>query len=116
MKKFISVIVEGYFGPFSVKIVHMAFEKKILDTIRCPRCNATAELRLDQKPPKDNWVFVYIVCPTCRLNRYSHVTTRKAVLLQGRINKLKNSGKKGRFISDRISKLEEMKRGAERSI
>lgn len=94
----------------------MAFEIKVLDKIRCPRCNAKAELRIDQRKPNGNWIFVYIVCSTCRLNRYSHVTTRKAVLLQVRINKLKNSGKKSKLLDDRIAKLEEMKRGAERSV
>lgn len=93
----------------------MAFEMKVLDKIRCPRCNAMAELRIDQRKPNGNWIFVYIVCSTCRLNRYSHVTTRKAVKLQARINKLRRKAPKSRLLDDKLSKLEEMKKGAERS-
>lgn len=88
---------------------------KILEKIHCPRCNAIAELRVDQKSPKNNWVFVYIVCSTCKLVKYSHSTTRKAVYLQSRINKLRKNTHRSRVLNDRISKLEEMKRGAERS-
>lgn len=91
----------------------MAFELKVLDKISCPRCNGKAELRIDQKKPNGNWVFVYIVCPICKLNRYTYSTTRKAIYLQSRINKLKNNAPKSRILNDRIAKLEEMKRRAE---
>lgn len=91
----------------------MAFELKVLDKISCPRCNGKAELRIDQKEPMGNWVFVYIVCPICKLNRYSHSTTRKAIYIQGRIDKLKKNAPKSRMLNDRISKLEELKRRAE---
>lgn len=93
----------------------MAFEMKILGEIHCPRCNAIAELRIDQKPPKNNWVFVYIVCSTCRLNKYSHTTTRKAVKIESQIKRLKKKSLVSPSISDKIKKLEELKRGAERS-
>lgn len=93
----------------------MAFETKILGKISCPRCNAKAELRIDEKPSKNNWIFVYIVCSTCRLKKYSHSTTRKAVYLQSRINKLRKNTPKSRVWNDKIDKLEELKRGAERS-
>lgn len=91
----------------------MAFEIKVLGKIRCPRCNAMAELRIDQKPPKNNWIFVYVVCSTCRLIRYSHVTTRKSVKLQSKINKLKKNVPRSKALDARITKLEEIKRGAE---
>jgi hypothetical protein len=93
----------------------MAFEMKVLDKIRCPRCNAKAELRIDQKEPKGNWVFVFIVCHTCKLNKYSHSTTRKAVYFQSRINRLKKNAPESRMLTDKLKKLEELKRGAERS-
>lgn len=91
----------------------MAFELKVLDKISCPRCNGKAELRIDQKQPNGNWVFVYIVCPICKLNKYSHSTTRKAVYIQSRINKLRRNTPKSRMLDDRISKLEKMKAKAE---
>lgn len=91
----------------------MPFQIKVLDTISCPRCNGKAELRIDEKDPVKNWVFVYIVCPICKLHKYSYSTTRKAIYLQARINKLKKNAPKSRMLDARISKLEDMKRRAE---
>jgi uncharacterized protein YbaR (Trm112 family) len=91
----------------------MAFELKILDIISCPRCNATAELRIDQKKTNSKYVLVYMVCSTCRLNRYSHTTTPKAVKIRGQIKRLK-SKQGNRKVHDKISELERLEKAAER--
>jgi len=95
-------------------MVEMAFETKILDTIHCPRCNGMAELRIDQKESPRKWVLVYLVCPICKLNRYSHTTTRKAVKIHSQIKRLKKKSVVGRRVQESIRKLEEMKIKAER--
>lgn len=91
----------------------MPFEIKILDKIHCPRCNGMAELRIDQRKTDNEWVLVYIVCPICRLNRYSYTTTLKATKIHAKIKNLKSkrlTPKRDRL----IKKLEELKLQAER--
>lgn len=68
----------------------MPFEIKILDKIHCPRCNGMAEQRVDIKKPTHDIVPVYIVCPICRLNRYSHTTTMVDVKKHARLKRLKS--------------------------
>lgn len=98
----------------------MPFELKVLGKINCPRCNAVAEQRVDKHKNDYKLVLVYIVCPTCRLEKYSYTTTRKAILIQQRINQLSrrnNNLPKSRVFrkrNDIIKKLEEEKLRAER--
>ena len=66
----------------------MAFELKVLDKIHCPRCNGKAELRIDVQKRSEKHTLVYIVCDICKLNRYSHTTTPKAIKYHQRIKKL----------------------------
>lgn len=93
----------------------MPFELKVIDRVHCPRCNGKAELRIDQHKTDTKWVLVYVVCPVCKLNRYMYSTTRKAIQMQQRIQRLKNaymkSPKKSRVLRDRITKLENDSRG-----
>lgn len=93
----------------------MPFETKSLGEIHCPRCNGMAQLRIDHRQPIRNFVFVYIVCPICKLNKYNHTTTRKSVILQSRINRLKkkdvNNLSKRRKINAKIKKLENLSGG-----
>jgi hypothetical protein len=49
-----------------------------------------AEQRIDVKKPTHDIVLVYIICPICRLNRYSHTTTMVAVKNHARLKKLKS--------------------------
>ena len=99
----------------------MAFELKVLDKISCPRCNGKAELRLDQQKRGNKFVLVYIVCDICKLNRYSHTTTPKAVKLHQRIKKV--NAKRSRVsrnssldaaLARQVELLEELKAQAER--
>jgi uncharacterized protein YbaR (Trm112 family) len=94
----------------------MAFELRILDTISCPRCNATAELRIDEKKTNSKYVLVHIVCQTCRLRKYSHTTTHKAVRIHQQIRKLKSRSmfQGRRNLARRIEKLEMLEQQAER--
>lgn len=98
----------------------MPFDLKILETRNCPRCNAIAHLRVDKHKNNYKLVLVYIVCPTCRLEKYSHTTTRKAIQIQQRINQLRRRNDKlprsrvFRKRNDIIQKLEEEKLNAER--
>jgi transcription elongation factor Elf1 len=66
----------------------MAFEKKVLDNITCPRCNAVAELRIDIKEPSGKMIFVYISCKVCRLVRFHSTTTKKAMKYDKIIKKM----------------------------
>lgn len=93
----------------------MAFEIKVIGRQHCPRCNGIAELRIDQREPVRKLVLVYIVCPVCKLKRYSHTTTRKDVILKSRIKRLKgkdvNNLSKKRKINAKIKKLENLSGG-----
>lgn len=68
----------------------MAYERKIYYKTNCPRCSySQAELRLDVKKVEGERELVYLVCPMCKLSMYQFSTTKKAVKLQSRIEKLK---------------------------
>jgi len=70
----------------------MAYERKIYEKTSCPRCSySQAELRLDIVKPISGRYLVYFVCPMCRLTQYRFSTTKKAVRLQSRIEKLKRA-------------------------
>lgn len=86
----------------------MPFELKILDNIHCPRCNGKAELRIDQHKSDSKIVLVYVVCPICRLNRYSHTTTRKAIKIHSKIKKLKKKSVLSPAATQHLKQLEKM--------
>ncbi len=70
----------------------MAYERKIYEKTKCPRCSfSQAELRLDFVKPIEGRYLVYFVCPMCRLTQYRFSTTKKAIKLTSRIEKLKGS-------------------------
>ena len=91
----------------------MAFELKVLEKVSCPRCNGKAELRIDQKKNDTRFILVYTVCNVCKLNRYSHTTTRKEIKTQREINKLKEmvarNHKNKKSILARIEKLKKLR-------
>jgi hypothetical protein len=46
-----------------------------------------AEIRVDGDVPGSNAVLVYLVCPKCRLRRYVMRTTKKVILIQGKLDR-----------------------------
>ena len=99
----------------------MPFEIKVLDTINCPRCNGKAELRIDQHKNDIERVLVYIICPICRLNKYSHTILKDDLKIAKRIKTLKNrhalanNPNVKRSILDKITKLEQL-RGRQKGV
>jgi rubredoxin len=70
----------------------MAYDRKIYEKTNCPRCSySKAELRLDVVKPTNDRYLVYFVCPICKLSQYRFSTTKKAVKLQSRIEKLQRA-------------------------
>ena len=55
--------------------------QKILREINCPRCNAEAQERLEDK---DKFVLIYFWCDKCKLKRNMGLTTRRALKLKKR--------------------------------
>jgi len=80
----------------------MPFELRILEKIHCPRCNGIAEYRIDHGKKDKNFVTVYIVCPVCRLNRYSHTATFKEIKLTRKIEKLEKRAEEKPHLRGRI--------------
>lgn len=64
----------------------MPFIRLVLRELNCPRCNAIAQLRIEEE--RGDACVVYIVCSKCRLHSYQGITTRKAVTLMGQEEKL----------------------------
>lgn len=100
----------------------MSFELKILDIVSCPRCNGKAQLRLDQEKRNPKHVLVYIVCDVCKLRRYSHTTTPKAVKIHQKIKRLNEKRSRvarntslDNALASQIRILEGLKTKAERS-
>ena len=63
----------------------MAFIQKIIQKISCPRCNAEAQLRAEDR---NEYVIIMLQCPKCKLERRVGLTTRKALNLKKRRLKL----------------------------
>lgn len=57
----------------------MPSDIKILYELNCPRCNAKAQLRVEDQHA--NMCLLYIVCDKCKLRKYQGIATRKAVNL-----------------------------------
>jgi len=74
------------------------FVQKILREISCPRCNAIAQERLEDR---DNAVVIQLVCPKCKLKRNLGITTRKALKLKKRQKKLRESLSRAKNQRDR---------------
>lgn len=64
----------------------MTFVKIVLQELHCPRCNAIAQLRIEEE--RDKACLVYIVCNKCRLRQFHSITSRKAITLMGIEQKL----------------------------
>lgn len=66
----------------------MPFIQKILREVNCPRCNAIAQERLEDR---ENSVIIILRCDKCRLTKNLGLTTRKALNLRKRQQKLRKS-------------------------
>lgn len=64
----------------------MTFVRLVIKELNCPRCNAIAQLRIEEE--RGDACVVYIVCSKCKLREYKYLTTRKAVSLMGKQEKL----------------------------
>lgn len=62
------------------------FVQKILREVHCPRCNAIAQERLEDR---DEFVIIILWCDKCKLRKYLGVTTRPALRLRKRQTKLR---------------------------
>ncbi len=65
----------------------MSFIQKILREVHCPRCNAIAQERLEDR---DETVIIVLWCDKCKLRRNLGYTTRKALKLKKRQQKLRD--------------------------
>jgi transposase-like protein len=64
----------------------MTFIQKILKEVHCPRCNAIAQERLEDR---EESVIIILWCDKCKLKRNLGITTRRALKLKKRQEKLK---------------------------
>lgn len=64
----------------------MIGQRLILRELHCPRCNAIAQLRVEEE--REVACIVYIVCRKCKLTKYYGITTRKAINLMSKEEKL----------------------------
>lgn len=64
----------------------MSFVQKVLREVNCPRCNAIAQERLEDQ---GDFVIIILLCQKCRLQRNLGLTTRKALKLRKRQQKLR---------------------------
>lgn len=84
----------------------MAFERKIVQELSCPRCNAWAQLRIEQE--REGVCILYIVCNKCKLRKYSGVLSRKTINLMTQEEKLLkkiNLMRQGKHRSQLMGKL-----------
>jgi hypothetical protein len=64
----------------------VSFIQKILREVHCPRCNAIAQERLEDR---DKTVIIVLWCNKCKLKKNLGITTRKALKLRKRHNALR---------------------------
>lgn len=94
----------------------MPFVQKILQESPCPRCNATAQERLEDR---ETFVIIYLSCPKCHLEKNLGLTTRKALRLRKRQAKLRKLADQAKSLPTRnklqkqIALLDEQIRKAE---
>jgi hypothetical protein len=97
----------------------MPFVQKILRERSCPRCNAIAQERLEDR---DKSVIIILWCDKCKLKRNLGITTRRALKLKKRQKKLRESLSQARnqrtrsSLQARIMRLEEEINRAEMGI
>ena len=97
----------------------MPFIQKILREVHCPRCNAIAQERLEDR---DQTVIIILTCDKCKLKKYVGTTTRKALRLRKRQAKLRDLANQERnrrtraLILKRADELESEIRKAELGI
>ena len=66
----------------------MPFIQKILREVSCPRCNAIAQERLEDR---ESATIIILWCDKCKLKRNLGITTRKALKLKKRQQRLRES-------------------------
>ena len=64
----------------------MTFVRLVVSELHCPRCNAWAQLRIEEE--RNTICVLYIVCSKCKLRKYFGITTRRAVTLTMKRQKL----------------------------
>jgi len=84
----------------------MTFIQRILREVNCPRCNAIAQERLEDR---ENATIIILWCDKCKLKRNLGITTRKALKLkkrQQRLRELANQEKSPRIRARLVLKIE----------
>ena len=76
----------------------MTFIQYVLREVNCPRCNAIAQERIEDR---ERNVIIVLWCDKCKLKRHIGVTTRKALALRKRQTKLRNLANQTRNPHDR---------------
>lgn len=64
----------------------MQFQQKVIRNISCPRCNAIAQERYEDR---DKTVIIILWCNKCKLKKSLGLTTRKAIRLRKRQTELR---------------------------
>ena len=64
----------------------MPFEQTVVSDADCPRCNAKAKVRITEE--RDKVLVLSLVCPKCKLVKYSGLTTRRGLKLRKRIDRI----------------------------
>lgn len=96
------------------------FQRKILKTTTCPRCNAKAELRIERPERADDTelVFIFVVCKICRYRKFVRSSTEKAIKIEVQINeaqeRLQNMPVNSSASRNLIAKIENMERAKAR--
>jgi len=85
----------------------VAFIQKVLKEVNCPRCNAIAQERLEDR---ESSVIIMLWCDKCKLKRNLGITTRKALKLKKRQKKLREllNHAKNQRVRSRIQKQIEL--------
>ena len=97
----------------------MTFIQKILREVHCPRCNAIAQERIEDR---DAFAIIILWCDKCKLRKHLGVTTRRALKLRKRqknlqelVNRERNQRIRAR-VNKQISLLDEQIRKEELGI
>src|SRR3970040_3104392 len=97
----------------------MPFIQKILREVSCPRCNAIAQERLEDR---ESATVIILWCDKCKLKRNLGITTREALKLKKRQQRLRESLSQARnqrtrrLLEIRLKHLEQEINGAEMGI
>jgi hypothetical protein len=63
----------------------MTFLQYVLEELPCPRCNADSQVRVEDK---EDFCIIVHICPMCRYRKSLRITTRRALELEKREQKL----------------------------